>query len=787
MKVDNENLADNFDFALIGVDTKFPFRGYISSLDRTSAGAGVLIKGSQNVYKKLSGAMAVRPGLKRRGAADTTSAGVKSSYEWNNSSNQVRPLRVANGKLQVESDAVTPGTFVWYDLLTGLTNTRYVFDAWWDDTAKHDLLLMVDGTPNLRAWQGGVGKIASSTSTTITLAGTTSALQLGFSSSGGFVTINGNTYQFTGVQSVPNTIYTKTDDIATILFDIPGPYISQLFTTSASATAILSATAHITNDGAHGAHTLSAEIWTDNGGVPGNKIGQTSLGAYPANTSTVDVPFTFNINVTPLTNYHLVVYNGETNIDSAHIGNTGSVGTHKSIDNGVTWTNINGYLYATVVENDASPELITGVTPNPTGEAIGSVVLSKVINKGQILSDGAFNIDFLKIINNQVHLGSYVSRLAYISSDSDYTNYTIPTTRVSGNPDLLTLDSALNGIGVLKGTGALSTAIISGGTGDWYTIQRSNITVGSTLVEQVDVVKTQSADGQAALAHEFIDGIGDSLIFLDQRNQLRQFGTVRNIVTPVYPLLSLDVQDELQEQDFTGGHLRSVGEIIYITQPLLGIMWMYEMRQKIDDVGNLTAERLWQTPFVNGAARVAVINGVEYIHSNANPQIYQIWNTNQWHDDSPTNDNLPYTCIMRHAYMRGGARTTLTKFSRTFYEGYLDPGSEVNGVMYYEYLGALDKKEVVINSTTKPAKTYLGTGGFSLGDETLGDEPLGDSVDTETSPNLPKFRRICDTAIEQCFEYALEINSDALDANWEILTFGTNQIVSNTNPVQLNK
>src|SRR6185369_8357446 len=160
---------DNFDFGLIGGADR-PFIGYISSRDKTALSPRALIRGSKNVIKKLSGTIAVRDGLKRRGSADDTDAGVVASFEWTSSAGITYPLRVCNGKLQVESDILASGSPIWYDLITGLAvdQTRFVFDTWWDDTGQHDVLLMVNHSAGIKSWNGGISILGSATPTTIT-------------------------------------------------------------------------------------------------------------------------------------------------------------------------------------------------------------------------------------------------------------------------------------------------------------------------------------------------------------------------------------------------------------------------------------------------------------------------------------------------------------------------------------------------------------------------------------------------------------------------------------------
>lgn len=618
--------VENFNFGLFGNGTKAPFKGYISSLDPTVAGAGVLIGGSQNMQKDLNDNVSVRPGLKRWGLPNAAIAGVTSSYEWYSALGTIYPLRVTEeNKLQVESSIADGTTPIWYDLMSGLDSTRFVFDTWWDATLEKDILLFVKFDPNLYAWAGGIAKLVSAT-------------------------------------------------INTIVLD---------------------------RDAA-------------------------------------------------LAGYHP----------------TGSV-----IANGTA------YAYAGI-----SGSTLTGVSPDPSAEPADSIVISAIITTADTPS-ATFENDFIKTIGNQLHVGSYNSRFIYISSQTDYTDYSVPPTRAPGDADLLTLDSAARGITVQKGsTDTSGNAVVSGGLGDWYTVIRSNITVGTTLTEQVTVIRSQSADLATALSHEFIEIVADSIIFLDQNNQLRQFGVVRNIVNPVYPLLSLDVYTELQGRDFSGGHLRAVADqgdtTLYITCPKTGIDYMYQIRQKLDAVGNLTAERLWQPPMVRNVARIAVIEGITYGHSNANPQIYQLWDTNQYSDDSPSDEELPYECHAVFAYLSGAVRTRKMSYDKLYFEGYMTPGTNLYCNNYFEYQGAYNTLQTTVNKETTPgkkvAKFYSGSTNPSPGENSIGTIPVGDGIIPNNPNNPPKFRAMRRITTLQAFEVALDVFSVDLDCNWSLLCLGTN-------------
>lgn len=618
---------DEFNIRIVAGD-RIPFPGYVSSFDKTVASPAALVRGSKNVYKKDSTTIANRPGLKRRGAADSTVAKTDSSFEWETSLGFTRPLRINNGNLQVESDVVESGTYVWYSLLTGQTQTRWNFAPWWDNSTKKDKLIMCNGTDDLTVWEGGIGKLLATTINSIQL--TANAAPLGFVTAGN-VLINGNTYAYTG----------------------------------------------ITND------------------------------------------------------------------------------------------------------------TLTGVTPDPTGEAADSAVVAAT---SQQTSKPAANflVDFIKTIGNRLHCGSNTSRLIYISDNSDYTNFTVPTPRIPGSAEILTLDNTAKGIAVRKGN-----AHISAGTQDWYRVEYTPITVGTTLTEQTLVEKLPTANLEAALAHEFIDNVGDDIVYVTVDKKMKVLGTFRSLQDSRFPTISDQIAEELANEDLTGGHLKAVGEYVYVTAPLNGRVWIRETSTELDRQGNIISDSIWHAPFIWNIARIAVIDGVQYGHSNANPQLYQLWDTEQWQDDSPSDEPLPYDCIAAFGYDRavGAGRHRLTNVTMVYYEGYLSEGTELTGAVLLNYQGDDGAPTVTINSPSDPASLYSGDVGLSLGDSSLGDNPLGDQTSEEELDQdmLPKFRVIQDLEAVDCFEYQVRVYSSAVGSRWELLCYGTNATESDSEPSEIRK
>lgn len=602
--------AKNFEFKIMSA-----WASYNSSRDKTNVAESCWVRGSQNVYKTIAGTIANRPGQKRRNAANTTLAPVKSEYTWNTSWGAVLPLWVANGKLQVEYN----GSY--YDLLTSVTLTRYVFDKWFNSAEAKDRVLMVHGDSTIQHWSGGIATIASVTSNTLTKSGTGSWQQAGFSTVSGEkkIMIGGIEYTYTGGES----------------------------------------------------------------------------------TTT-----------------------------------------------------------------------LTGVTPDPTAPPVtaGTIAIQSVLTASSTPA-ASFSNDFIKVINNQAYVGSYTSRVCYISSNSDFKNYTVPTPRVAGSPEFLTLDAPLKGIGVRQGN-----AHIGIGTSTWAVITFEDITVGTTLTQKTNVSMKPMAALCAPYAHEFIDSVGDNLVFLAQDGQVRSYIDSNNSFTPRYPVLSQEVFDEIAQENPVGGQLKIIGDFTYVVFPISGKVFLYQVRETIDANGQSVGERLWHAPFIWNISRIDEISGVVHGFSNANPQAYQLWNTGQFYDDSPSDEHIPYKSVLAFAYRTSGRRQGLVSFDKLYEEGYMTLGTTLNLRVNYDYQGYTDVAEQPVNSLTRPARFY-GNSIASIGDSTIGDESIGDGgISDSSDPHdaIPKFKNISPLPIVNCTEWQPIFTSELANDQWEILAIGGN-------------
>lgn len=757
---------------------------YNSSRDKTNIVENVFVRGSQNVYKKLSGTIANRPGQKRLGVANDTFSGISSEFVWNTSFGRTYTLVVADSTLSVVVDGV------WYTLLGNLPEERYVFDKWWNDTEKKDRLLFVNGNDYLQSWSGGFTTITSASNDTdvvATLDPTPTVSGSGYSI-GDILTIT------TGGSGATAEV-TKLTDSTIGSVGIVNPGLGYTVNDTLTIPGVLfggvPATVVVTTIGALGVITGIA-LHTPGGQYPGDNAsvgvtGGTGINAQLSYTVTDTGVAEVKI-LTRGTGYSTGT--GKVTTVSP-VGGTGATlnitaiadGTLTKNDPIVTWaeagfTSTAGEMLININNNQytytggADTDTLYGITPDATIEPINSVAIQSVITTPDVPETG-FHSDFLKVINNQVYIGSYTSDLTYISSNTDFSDYTVPSPRTPGDPELVTLGGTGKGISVRNGN-----AWIGFGTDSWATISFNNITVGTDLTQQTIVDIRPVALLQAPLAHEFIDTVGDAIVYLAQDHQLRTVGDFNTLFVTGYPSFSQELAPELMEQDFTGGSLRCIGEFTYINAPIEGKTYLYQVRQSVNANAQVVTERLWHSPFIWSLTHVDEIDGIVYGFSNANPQIYQLWDTFQWHDDSPSDEPLPYTSICALSYRGEQRRQGLWSFDKNFTEFYATLGTTLTLTMNYNYQGARNTLEAIVTSPNQLGYAFTPNQQTiaSLGDEPLGDEPLGDVINQafDDQDQLPKFKVINSLNLISSFEWQPIFWSELADDRWELLATATN-------------
>lgn len=748
---------DDFDFYTVGAGDR-PFSGYFSSIDPTKAPPTVMVAGTKNVFKDYNDNIAVRPGLKRLGELDADENGIVSSYDWSSSFGDARNVRVLEqGQFQVlyNGSWLTIGTF---------DKTRFVFTTWWAATLQQELLVMVNGSNSIFSWSGGIED-----------------------SVGG---INTAGVMISGSQVV--TAITA----ATTIGDEVVAGNNQLSGTNARSAFVLSSN-------------------PDDGDLISLIVSQTT----PFPSGTVSISFVNTLPGSPSANVGYVVIGTSKEATAANLlgffqspGTT--TATHQEITDTDTIDAIEDQSYASVSSletgdgepwrdsgfTDGFPEAGSTIIVNGTSYSYSLIAGQYLVNISGTPTPGLFGFqgideyeneplagyaaDFCATINNQLIVGSYTSPVVYFSFYEDFLDLESGNDIVAGDPDQIVLDELPRGVIVVK-----DSAYIPAGSGNWYICTPNTplpipqeITSGMDRYVIVQVDKRVGAAKSAALAHEFIAAYGENIVYLDQGNQLRQFGVFANVLGTKIPTVSQPVRQELAEEDFTGGALRIIEDNAYIVAPISGRTYIYQQRDDVDDNGNILSAKIWQPPLEWNISRIAIIDGVQYGYSSQNPETYQLWDTGQWHDDTPAGSQA-YECRLRFGYWQFRDRTKLGDIDKVFLEGYMPQNTPLTATLRTEYLGSVSIQDIAIG-TEETSPTLYTESGTLIGESLIGQELIGGGTPLE---GLPKFRAIAQYRKKECFEYQIELYSYALDARWELLCMGTNGSQVINKPVYLLK
>ena len=431
--------------------------------------------------------------------------------------------------------------------------------------------------------------------------------------------------------------------------------------------------------------------------------------------------------------------------------------------------NINGTEYA--YTGGAGTTALTGVTPDPTGEAAASVVIQKVVTRDNEPANNDVN-DVIIVFENHLVVGSHKTNIVKVSETSGdpaggngYLDFSNSSPRVPGEGATLTLNGNCIGFGILN-----QDLIIFAGKDRIYKTEFEQITVSTTLAETLNVRELKSGSNRSALERDLIASVGDAVAFVDNNKQLRLLTSVEQLESPIFKNLSDPIQPDFDDEDFTNGHLRFQDNRFYLTSPVNSKLYIYEIRE--DAKGGQKV--FWQPPQLLPIRRIARIANVTHFHSNGNPETYKLF--------SGTNDNsFPFKSVASFAYRSFNDRYALKNFDEWLTEGYISANTTITLRLKYDFDGATQQIEKTIVGSNEDIlfnPSVLG----SLGDSSLGDVPLGGGGE-ESSTQNPKFRIIHELEQIDCFEVQATYETDGTDLQFEILAHGPNAKIAPRIPV----
>lgn len=404
---------------------------------------------------------------------------------------------------------------------------------------------------------------------------------------------------------------------------------------------------------------------------------------------------------------------------------------------------------------------LTGVTPDPSGLASGSLAVQTVTTFTNAPGSDAttFPNDFVSTLRNQIYVGSEINRVVFVSKNTSFIDFTFTATRLPGEGAELTLDNSAVGFAPQQ-----EDMYITAGKDDWY---RTRFTLSSgNTAEELTVRKLKTAPQQAAQSRDLIWKIKNNVVFISNEPTLDQLGDIEDVITPQSRPLSDPIKPDFNNADFTNGMGIYFKNQIFISAPVDGVIYIYDI-----DKG------YWQPPQLLPIRRFAVIDGELFGHSSAVTETFKLFDG--------TNDN---SNIIQHkavfSYRNFGTRSNLKEFDEYFTEGFISSNTDITLRLKYEFKGFESIQEFLIKGDDDSI-LFSPPGGNSLGKQPLGKDPLGSSVDEPDI--LSKFRQIDTMNTTAFYEMQVEYETDDDDAQFEILSHGPNARASTIDNIHIKK
>lgn len=391
---------------------------------------------------------------------------------------------------------------------------------------------------------------------------------------------------------------------------------------------------------------------------------------------------------------------------------------------------------------------LTGVTPDPTSEANGSIILQKVTTNTNKPASGLTN-DIIDILNNQVYVGDCTSREVYVSTISDFTDFsTISTPREVGESVLFTLDNAPKAFAVQE-----QTMYISAGKSDWYATKVELQNSGGVFIENITIEKLKNAPQQAVQEKDLVAHIKNSVVFISHEPTLEELGRVENVNTPQSKPLSDAIKPDFDSYDFTGGDVVYWKNQILIAVPQHSLVLIYDLNNS-----------WWQPPQQMPIAKFSIYQDKLIGHSSLVSESYELFADNTFADNTSV---INMQAVF--AYRNFGDRALMKNFDEFYSEGYISGSTILTLTLQYDYQGGTAESEYTIDGSDT-AITVGNTVSGSLGSLPLGAGPLGSTLDTDS--DLKKFRIIHGMRAVDFHEMRCIYSTTDDSAQFELLAHG---------------
>jgi len=432
---------------------------------------------------------------------------------------------------------------------------------------------------------------------------------------------------------------------------------------------------------------------------------------------------------------------------------------------------INGTEYT--YSGGESTTTLTGVSPDPTGEADDSVVLQKVVTHSNKPASGRIN-HTIGQYQNHVLVGSDNDDLIYVSSNDNHTSYSQSSPRVPGEGALLTLDGTCKGFGILS-----ERLIIFAGLSSAYSAEFFEILIGSALTETFKVKKYYVGELQGPQNPETIIANGNSIIYLSNEPAVREINSLEQQQGGAEPrTLSNPIKPDIDAEDWTNACAVWYRNGYHLSAPVNGRLYILQYKEDAD--GKL--RRFWQTPQTMFVRPMTPFKGKLYGHSASVPESFYMFDPDAFSDINSADEKTAIHCRAQFAYQNMGKRAVLKTLTNTLLKG-ISPATILSTIINYGFGGSIQSLEKFIDgSDTNILEETLAN--VSLAQQPLGASPLGGAISAPDS--TAKFHAIIELAKEDFFEMQAVFETNDIDKYWAVLAHGPNSQLSTRQPI-LNK
>jgi len=446
-----------------------------------------------------------------------------------------------------------------------------------------------------------------------------------------------------------------------------------------------------------------------------------------------------------------------------------STGTRSVVINGTTYTYTGG---------DATTTL-TGVTPDPSAEAVGSIVHQSVRTTANSAITGitaTFKNGLIAVLNNQIFIGSLTSSVMWLSKVNNYKDVTASTPRQTGEGGSLILDQNLVAF-IVQGATDAPTMYISAGKDLWYKVTFTDfVSATGTSGQTLGALPIKTGKRQGAISQAFVSSMKNNTITVTNEATVDLMGVVENFLTQIQTQnISDAIKLDMDSYDFTDGSIFYHRYFIYVAIPKEGLVLIFNIQ-----TGN------WEPPQTIPVSRFYIVNGELYGHSYNSSESYKLFTG--YADRVYTGFvGSPIQANWVFSYQNYGTRTQYKSANYLYVEGYINSNTIADVKITYELDGCATEKTFTINGDDKQIVCISNIGGNlgSFGKRPLGKQKLGGAGMSSIQNLPPKFRVEKSFNNTDFFESSISFSVFGTDNRMELICFGLNATQSTQLPITI--